>query len=49
MTGINIRKGKQGIAVSGLKDGEKLPMHIIAWYQGVTKGYDDPNGAGPND
>ena len=49
MTGVNIRKGKQGIAVSGLKEGERLPMHIIAWYQGKTKGVDDPDGAGPHE
>lgn len=49
VTGVNIRKGKQGIAVSGLKEGERLPMHIIAWYQGKTKGIDDPDGAGPHE
>lgn len=34
VTGINIRKGKHGIAVSGLPEGETLPLRVIAWYIG---------------
>lgn len=32
VTGINIPKGKQGIAVSGLADGDFLTLKVVAWY-----------------
>ena len=34
VTGINITKGKQVVAVSGLPDGQTLPITITAWYVG---------------
>ncbi|MGM9688354.1 MAG: M60 family metallopeptidase [Alloprevotella sp.] len=38
VTGINIRKGKQAVAVSGLPEGTSVPMHVIAWYEGKCSG-----------
>ena len=38
VTGINISKGKHAIAVSGLPDGETVPLHVIAWYEGKVSG-----------
>lgn len=34
VTGINIAKGKQVVAVSGLPDGQTVPITITAWYVG---------------
>lgn len=34
VTGINITKGKQVVAVSGLPDGKNVPITITAWYVG---------------
>lgn len=34
VTGINITKGKQVVAVSGLPDGQTVPITITAWYVG---------------
>ncbi len=34
VTGINISKGKHAIAVSGLADGQTLPLTVVAWYVG---------------
>lgn len=34
VTGINITKGKQVVAVSGLADGQTVPITITAWYVG---------------
>lgn len=38
VTGINMRKGKHAIAVSGLPEGETLPLSLIAWYVGKVGG-----------
>lgn len=32
VTGININKGYHGIAVSGLAEGESLPLKVVAWF-----------------
>lgn len=32
VTGINITKGKQAVAVSGLADGDWLTLKVVAWY-----------------
>lgn len=32
VTGININKGVQGIAVSGLPDGESLSLKVVCWF-----------------
>lgn len=32
VTGINIPKGKQGVAVSGLAEGDYLTLKVVAWY-----------------
>ena len=37
-TGINITKGKQAIAVSGLPDGESVSLLVTAWYVGKIGG-----------
>lgn len=34
VTGINITKGKHAVAVSGLADGQTLPLTVVAWYVG---------------
>ncbi|MGM9694267.1 MAG: M60 family metallopeptidase [Alloprevotella sp.] len=38
VTGINISKGKHAIAVSGLEEGQSIPLHIIAWFEGKCSG-----------
>lgn len=38
VTGINITKGKQVVAVSGLPDGQTVPITITAWYVGKDGG-----------
>ena len=38
VTGINISKGKHAIAVSGLEEGESIPLHVIAWFEGKCSG-----------
>lgn len=38
VTGINISKGKHAIAVSGLAEGESIPLHVIAWFEGKCSG-----------
>lgn len=37
-TGINISKGKQAIAVSGLPDNASVPLLVTAWYVGKDGG-----------
>lgn len=37
-TGINISKGKQAIAVSGLPDNTSVPLLVTAWYVGKDGG-----------
>ncbi len=37
-TGINISKGKQAIAVSGLPEGQSVPLLVTAWYVGKIGG-----------
>ena len=38
VTGISIGKGKHAIAVSGLGEGESVPLHVIAWFEGNIGG-----------
>lgn len=44
VTGINIPKGKQAIAVSGLADGQTVQLAVTAWYVGkVGSNFDGGN------
>ena len=38
VTGISISKGKHAIAVSGLEEGQSVPLHVIAWFEGKCSG-----------